>query len=441
MEITKNQTDSLNARLTLSIAAADYADKRRKLLNDYRRKADIKGFRKGMAPMSLIERIYGQSALVDSVNGIISESLDGYIRENRLNIIGEPLPAEDQKENEWTAGGDFEFAFDIALYPEFTFETGPEDHIPYYNILPTDEAKKEMKDNLLKQYGNLEDGEAVGPDDFIIADILQGGQTKVEGTYVSLRNVAEECRDKFIGLKPGESVEIDTAAAFKSEEDRATMLHVKKEELAALDPVHTFTVKSVKTFKDAELNQETFDKIFGPGNVTSEEQFDEKIAGRLAAEYTEEANHRFMLDAKKFYLEKSHVELPAAFMKRWLLAANEGKYTTEQIDEQFDGFVEDFKWQCVRDYIASTHGVKVEQSDLEEGARQMAAYQFAMYGMYDVPQEQLGNFAKRLLDNEQDRRNIAEQCVESKVAALLRTTVTLDTKDVTLEEFREISAK
>ncbi len=441
MEIKKNQTDSLNVQLTLSVSAEDYAEKRKKSLNDYRRKADVKGFRKGMVPMSLVERIYGHTALVDAVNGIISESLNNYIQENSLNIIGEPLPAENQPENDWTAGKDFEFLFDIALYPEVSFEVGAGDHIPYYNISASDEAKKDMKDNLLKQYGNLADGEEAGPEDFIITDIALGGETKVEGTYVSLKNVAEGSRSLFIGLKPGDSVDVNVTEAFTNEEDRAAMLHVKKEELASLDPVCTFTVKSVKTFKPAELSQETYDKIFGADKVHSEEELDAKVAERLTAEYVQESNYRFSVDAKKYFLDKAHVELPTEFMKRWLVAANEGKYSAEDVDREFDGFLDDFRWQCVRDYIAQKFELKVEQEDLLEGAKQMAAYQFAMYGMYDVPQEHLEEYAKKLIADEKEGRRIVDQVEESKVFARLRTAVTLDTKDVTLDEFRALSTK
>ena len=178
MEIKENRTDNLNIELTLSIVKDDYSDKKKKRLNEYRRKAEIKGFRKGMVPMSLVERIYGQSALVDSVNDVISESLNRYIEENGLHVMGEPLPAEDQPSVEWVDGNDFSFVFDIALTPEVSFELSKQDEILYYNINVTEAAKKEMKENLLKQYGSLEDGDAAKADDFIIADFEQG-DTKV----------------------------------------------------------------------------------------------------------------------------------------------------------------------------------------------------------------------------------------------------------------------
>ena len=193
MDIKENRVDDLNIGLTLTVAKDDYADKKKKRLNEYRRKAEFKGFRKGMVPMSLVERIYGQSALVDSVNDVISESLNTYIRDNGLHVMGEPLPSEEQPQVEWTDGNDFTFMFDMALTPEVKLELSKEDEIPYYNITVKDEAKKEMKDNLLRQYGSLEDGEAAGEEDFLIADFEQGDM-KIEGTYVALRNVDEKVR-------------------------------------------------------------------------------------------------------------------------------------------------------------------------------------------------------------------------------------------------------
>ena len=181
MEITKKQIDDLNIELTLSIAKDDYADKKKKKLNDYRKKAEIKGFRKGMVPASLIEKMYGPSVLVDSVNDVISESLNNYINENSLRVVGEPLPSEDQPKTDWVDGNDFTFKFDIAMTPEVSFELSKEDEVLYYNITASEQAKSEMKANLLKQYGSLEDGEAAAEDDFIIVDFEQG-ETKVEGT-------------------------------------------------------------------------------------------------------------------------------------------------------------------------------------------------------------------------------------------------------------------
>lgn len=437
MEILKKSIDDLNLELTLSIAKADYADKRKKKLNDYRKKAEIKGFRKGMVPASLIEKMYGQSALVDSVNDVISESLNNYINENQLRVIGEPLPCEEQPQVEWVDGNDFTFKFDVALNPEVSFELSKEDEIPYYNITVTEQARKEMKDNLLKQYGSLEDGEAAKEDDFIIVDFEQG-ETKVEGTYVALRNVSEASRPSFVGLKAGDSIDVNVNEAFVNETDRASMLKVNKEELASLEPVFRMTVKNVKTFKSAELNQETFDKIFGEGAVKSEEEFDAKVAERLAAEYTQESEFRFSKDIKDYLMKKANISVPEKFLKRWLYVANDGKFTREEIEKEFDAFLVDYRWQLVRGCLMDKYNVKVEQEDLMASAKAFASYQFAMYGMNNVPEEQLETFAKSILSKENEGRRVYEQVEDQKTINAARGQVTLKNKEISVEKFREL---
>lgn len=437
MKIEQNKIDDLNIELMLSIGKDDYAEKRKKKLNEHKRTAELKGFRKGMAPMSFIEKIYGQSCLVDAVNDLISESLNGFIKENDLKVIGEPLPAEGQENVEWKNGNDFEFKFDIALAPKVDFELGKDDVIPYYNIEITDVAKSEMKENLLKQYGSLEDGEAAKAEDFIIVDFEQG-ETRIEGTYVALRNVSEAVRPSFIGLKPGDSIDVNVNDAFTNEEDRAAMLKVKKEELASLDPVYRMTVKNVKTFVPAPLTQETFDKIFGEGNVKSEEEFDARIAERLAAEYSQESDFRFSKDARNYLVKKAGISLPEKFLKRWIYVANDGKFTMEDIEKEFDLFLDDYRWQMVRNYLMEKYSVKIEEADLLASAKGLAAYQFAMYGINNVPDDQLESYAKTILSQEKDGRRVLEQVEDSKTVAAVKEAVTVKPESISVEKFREL---
>ena len=437
MKIEQNKIDDLNIELMLSIGKDDYAEKRRKKLNEHKRTAELKGFRKGMAPMSFIEKIYGQSCLVDAVNDLISESLNGFIKENDLKVIGEPLPAEGQENVEWKNGNDFEFKFDIALAPKVDFELGKDDVIPYYNIEITDVAKSEMKENLLKQYGSLEDGEAAKAEDFIIVDFEQG-ETRIEGTYVALRNVSEAVRPSFIGLKSGDSIDVNVNDAFTNEEDRAAMLKVKKEELASLDPVYRMTVKNVKTFVPAPLTQETFDKIFGEGNVKSEEEFDARIAERLAAEYSQESDFRFSKDARNYLVKKAGISLPEKFLKRWIYVANDGKFTMEDIEKEFDLFLDDYRWQMVRNYLMEKYSVKIEEADLLASAKGLAAYQFAMYGINNVPDDQLESYAKTILSQEKDGRRVLEQVEDSKTVAAVKDAVTVKPESISVEKFREL---
>ncbi|MBE6233483.1 MAG: trigger factor [Bacteroidales bacterium] len=434
MKIEQNRIDDLNLEVTLSVGKEDYAESRKKKLNDFRKKADIKGFRKGMVPMSLVEKMYGQQALADAVNDVISEGLNNFIQENSLKVLGEPLPSEDAPQNEWTDGNDFTFKFDIAQNPEISFELSASDEVVYYTITVTEAAKKEMKENLLKQYGSLEEGKKAKEEDFIIVDFEQG-ETKVEGTYVALRNVAEAARKSFVGVKPGDVLDVNVNEAFENETDRAAMLKVNKDELATLDPMFKMTVKNVKTFVNAPMTEETFEKIFG---VKTEAEFDAKIEERIRAEYAQEADFRFSKDAKNYLLEKADVTVAEKFLKRWIYVINEGKFTMEDIEKDWALFIVDYKWQMVRSYLMQKYDVKIEEADLLASAKGFAAYQFAMYGMNNVPDEQLESFAKNILSQEEQGRRILDQVENEKTFAAVREVVTLKKKKISVEKFREL---
>ena len=437
MKIEQNRIDDLNLELTLSVSNEDYAEARKKKLNDFRKKAEIKGFRKGMVPMSLVEKMYGPQALADSVNDVIAEGINNFIRENNLKVLGEPLPSEDNPQNEWVNGNDFTFKFDLAQNPEISFELSKEDEIVYYTITATEAAKKEMKENILKQYGSLEEGKKAKADDFIIVDFEQG-DNKVEGTYVALRSVAEAAKAEFVGVKAGDVKDINVVEAFENETDRAAMLKVSKEEVASLEPVWKMTVKNVKTFVNAPLTQETFDKVFGEGVVKSEEEFDAKVEERLRAEYSQEADFRFNKDARAYLVDTANVAVAEKFLKRWIYVINEGKFTMEDIEKDWDLFIVDYKWQMIRSYLMEKYGVKIEEADLLASAKGFAAYQFAMYGMNNVPEEQLEAFAKNILAQEEQGRRILDQVENEKTIAAVREVVTLKKKKISVEKFREL---
>ena len=437
MKIEQNRIDDLNLELTLSVAKEDYADAKKKRLSDFRKKAEIKGFRKGMVPASLVEKMYGQQALGESVNDVIAEALNNFIRENNLKVLGEPLPSEEGPQNEWVDGNDFTFKFDVALNPEVSFELSKEDEVVYYTITATEAAKKEMKDNILKQYGSLEEGEAAKADDFIIVDFEQG-ENKVEGTYVAIRSVAEAAKNLFVGVKAGDVKDINVVEAFENETDRSSMLKVAKDELAAMEPVWKMTVKNVKTFVSAPVTQETFDKVFGEGVVKSEAEFDAKVEERLRAEYAQEADYRFNKDARTYLVEKANVTIAEKFLKRWIYVINDGKFSMEDIEKDWDLFIVDYKWQMIRSYLMEKYGVKIEEADLLASAKAFAAYQFAMYGMGNVPEEQLEAFAKNILSQEEQGRRILDQVQNEKTIAAVREVVTLKKKKISVEKFREL---
>ena len=437
MKVSKKKADELNYQLTIQIAAEDYAEPLRKRLNDYRRKADIKGFRRGMAPMSLIQRMYGDQCLYESVNSLVGESLDNFIKKEKIRIVGEPMPSEDQPQLSWTAGSEFTFKFDIAQTPELSFEVNKDDKVVYYDINITAAEKKQAREQLLQQYGSLQEGKKAGENDYIVADIENEGH-KAEGVYVSVSQVAEDARGAFIGKKAGDKFELDVNAAFTNETDRAAMLKVEKSQLAGLNPVFTFTVVNVKTFVAAEENQETYDKIFGKDAVTTPEQFDQKIEERIKGSHEQESNYRFGTDVRKYFVEKAGLELPEAFLKRWLVYANDGKFTAEQVEKEFPGFIEDFKWQLVRGYLMQKFDLKVTREDLQAAAESFVAYQYAMYGMAGVPENIIKSSAENVLQDQNQLRRLEEQCEDNKAIARVREEVTLQHKKISQDKFREL---
>ena len=434
MKIEQNRIDDLNLELSLTVTKEDYAENKKKRLNEYRKKAEFKGFRKGMVPMSLVEKMYGGNALVDSVNDVIAEALNNFIKENNLKVLGEPLPSEDTPHNVWEDGNDFNFKFDLAQNPEVSFELSSADEVPYYTITVTEAAKKEMKENILKQFGSLEEGKKAKADDFLIVDFEQG-DLKVEGTYVAIRSIAEAAKAAFVGVKAGDVLDVNVNEAFENETDRAAMLKVSKDELAGIEPMFKMTVKNVKTFVNAPLTEETFEKAFG---VKTEAEFDAKIEERIRAEYAQEADFRFNKDARNFLVEKANVTVAENFLKRWIYVINDGKFTMEDIEKEWDLFIVDYKWQMVRSYLMEKYNVKVEEADLLASAKGFAAYQFAMYGMNNVPEEQLEAFAKNILSQEEQGRRILDQVENEKTVAAVREVVTLKKKKISVEKFREL---
>lgn len=437
MNIVKNQIDELNIQLTVTVAHDDYAEAEKKELQRCKRTAEFKGFRKGMVPMSLIQKVYGERVLGEVVNKVLSDAINNFVKENNIKMVGEALPSEDQPEIEWKSGNDFTFKFDIATTSEVNFELSKDDKVKVYEIKVSAEAKKEMKDNLLRQFGSLTDAEQAGEDDFVIVDFSQEGKT-VEGSYVGVKNVEGEAKSKFLGAKVGDQFDVNVNEAFTNESDRAYMLKVKKEELASLAPEFHVTVKEVKTFAPAEENQETYDKIFGENQVHNAEEFDKAVTARLEENYKQESDYKLSKDLREYLVKKADIKLPEEFLKRWLFNINDGKFSKEEIEKEAPAFFEDFRWQMVRGYIMQKFDLKIEEKDVHEAAQAYVAYQYASYGMGNVPEAILKDSVARVLQDENTSRRIVENVEATKVIEAVKGAVTLKAEKVSVEDFRTL---
>lgn len=438
MNVTKNQIDDLNIELTIAISAEDYAEKEKKRLSAYRKNADFKGFRKGMVPASIVKKLYGDQALYEAINSVIGEQLDKFIKDNNLNILGEPLPSESQKENEWKSGNDFEFKFDLGLSPAIDIELGKDDKLTRHKIEVSPKAVADTKAEMLRQYGSLQEGEAAGEEDYVIADFRQGDKAS-EGAYVAVSKVEGDAKTKFVGAKSGDTFDVNVNEAFVNETDRSSMLKVSKDELAAFDPVWNVTVVNVKTFVPAEENQETYDKIFGEGVVKTAEEFEAKVTERIQNSYNQESDYKLSQDIQAYLVKKADVKLPEAFLKRWLYENNKEKFTMEQVEKDFDAFLKDFRWQLVRESLMKKFDLKIDDKDMLDAAKGFAAYQYAMYGMPNVPEQLLSEAAVELLKDERRHRNLVESVESEKVISAVKEVITISNRKITEEKFRALA--
>jgi trigger factor len=430
MNITKKQIDDLSLQVTVSIEENDYKEKVKKALNDVRRKLDIKGFRKGMVPMGMVEKMYGRSTLLEQVNTIISQALNDYMEKEEIRIIGEPLASEEQAKIDWDNDVDFSFSFDLMLAPKVDIPIDKDLHIPLVKKAVTDKETDEYITGLLNQHGTMDVADKVEKEDFLKVDLRQG-ENMITDSYLNLKSVAK-LKDKkiFIGKTAGEEITADITTLFAKEEERAMLLQVKPEELEKYpDPVFVFTIKEIKRFKTAEENQELYDKLYGEGTVTTHEAFVEKIKVQIEKNHEGESNYQFAQDVRKILLDKADIKLPENLLKRWLYEGNDGKFTMEQIEKDFPAFLEDFRWQLVRESIMKAAGIKVEKDDMIQSAVAMARYQFAMYGMNDVADEHLIKYAESMLANEKEARNLYERAEENKVISYIRENVSVDIKE------------
>ena len=438
MNVTKNQIDDLNIELTIAISAEDYAEKEKKRLSAYRKNADFKGFRKGMVPASIVKKLYGDQALYEAINSVIGEQLDKFIKDNNLNILGEPLPSESQKENEWKSGNDFEFKFDLGLSPAIDIELGKDDKLTRHKIEVSPKAVADTKAEMLRQYGSLQEGEAAGEEDYVIADFRQGDKAS-EGAYVAVSKVEGDAKAKFVGAKSGDTFDVNVNEAFVNETDRSSMLKVSKDELAALDPVWNVTVVNVKTFVPAEENQDTYDEIFGEGVVKTAEEFEAKVTERIQNSYNQESDYKLSQDIQAYLVKKADVKLPEAFLKRWLYENNKEKFTMEQVEKDFDAFLKDFRWQLVRESLMKKFDLKIDDKDMLDAAKGFAAYQYAMYGMPNVPEQLLSEAAVELLKDERRHRNLVESVESEKVISAVKEVITISNRKITEEKFRALA--
>ena len=449
MNISKELKDELNAVVKVQISKEDYEPKVKKVLGDYQKKARIDGFRPGKVPVGLIQKLYGKTAMVEEINKLLSESILKYIQDEQLHILGDPLPSEkEQKPIDWETQTEFEFVFELGLSPEFELKISDKDKFTAYTIIPGEKAVESYLDNYARRYGS-----------FVSCDVIEEGKEMLKGSFVEMTPEGtvkdngivtsessiylefmkdEDIKKEIMGLKQNDVITFNLRKAYPNEIELATILHKKKEEVADIDSDFQMTIAAISKFQKAELNQELFDKIYGEGTVTSEEAFKAKVQDEVKANLNRESDYKFRVDAKEAILKKVNFALPVEFLKRWVFSSNEGKFTQEQIEQDFPKFEQDLKWQLIQNKVIKDHDLKISDEELLEFAKAQTKLQFEQYGLFNVPEEHLVNYAQESLKREEDRRKLFERKYEDKVLDFVRETAKVETKDITSEEFEKL---
>ena len=451
MNIVKENVEGLNAVLKVTVEQADYQDRVTKALGDYRKKAKIDGFRPGMVPAGIINKLYRKPVMAEEINKMVSEAISKYIYEEKIKLLGEPMPSEaHQKDVDWDNDTNFEFAFDLGLAPEIEVKLSGRDKFPYYEIKIDQELRDSYTTSYRRRYGKMLPGDVAGEEDVMRGKVEQLGTDgnpmengiMVDDAFVSLKMITDaEQKSKFVGSKAGDIIDFDIRKTFTNDTDLAAMLKIQKEEVASLTPEFRFIPTEVRSFQESEINQEFFDKVYGEGVVNSEEEFKQRVDSDIRANLSRESDFKFALDVKEKLMEKTKMELPDTFLKRWLFAINEGKFTMEQIDKDYEHFANDLKWQMIRDHVAVTNEVKISEEDVLEKAKEFALDQFKNYGFLNVPDSEIENFAHRILSNKEEDRRIREKLVEDKVLEVVKGIVKLDVKEITTKEFDQLFSK
>ena len=447
MNIAKKEIDQNNATVTISVEKADYAEKLEKTLRDYRKKANMPGFRPGMVPMGLIKKMYGKAVEAEEINKLVSDSLYNYIRENNLNILGEPLPSEtEQPEIDFDTQENFEFVFDIAITPEFDITLTQKDKVNFYNIEVSDEMINNQVKSYTGRYGKYVQEDTVEGSDMVKGELfeLDGEAVKEDGVHVEGAVLTpnymkdEELKKLFVGAKKGDTIVFNPKKAYDNTAEVASMLKISKEEAENFTADCQITIEGITRYYEAEVNQELFDKVYGEGIVKSEEEFHNKIKESIQENLQSDSDYKFALDAREMLVKKlDKVTFPDVFLKRWLLAANEN-LTAEKLEEDYSKMILDLKWHLIKDKLMKANETKVEPAEVEEYAKKIARAQFAQYGMVGLEDEILDNYAKDMLKKEDTIKNIVDKVAEDKVLDAVKKAIKLNEKSISIDDFNKM---
>ncbi len=453
MKISFENADKINGLLTMVIEPEDYKEQVEKKLKEYRKKANVPGFRPGMVPMGLIKRQFGTSIKVDVVNKLLGEELYKYIRENNIQMLGEPMPNEKQVPQDIEKDDTFEFIFDIAVAPEFNISLTDKDTIDYYEIKADDELVDSQIEMFASRNGHYEKVEEYDEEarDMLKGDIrqldeqgntLEGGITVSDAVLMPQYIKVEEQKALFDGAHLGDIITFNPKKAYpESDTEVAALLKMKKEEVADLNADFSYQITEISRFVKASVGQDLYDSVFGPGTVTSEQEFRDKIAEGLKAQLSGESDFRFLEDLRKYAEEKvGELTFPEDILKRVMKAGNTDK-DEKYVDDNFEASIRELKWHLIKEQLVAAANIKVDENDMKATAKEMARAQFAQYGMNNMPDEYLENYADDLIKNKEYTNSIIDRTIDRQLMLAYKNIVKLNAKEVTFEQFRTLDKK
>lgn len=448
MNITQEKIDSLNSLVNVSIKPEDYLERVEKAIKTQAKKAKLPGFRAGMVPPSHIKKMYGKSILVEEVNSLLSDSINKYITDNKIDILGQPLPKVDEsKEFAWDYTDEFEFQYELGLAPEFQLDFSDKDSIPHYQIKIDSETLESRVKNIRKSYGKMTNPEVSSEEDVLFAELVQLSPdgSVFEGGISSTGSVRldlvkdEEIKKSLVGLKKGDVVEFDIQKAFENDAFQVSkVLNISEEDAKDLASKFQLTVKNVNRLEESDLNQEFFDKLFGPSTVTTEEQFREKITAELESMMVQNAEQRLQNDIVKYGVGKYEMQLPDEFLKRWLKATNQN-LTEEDLQKGYEDFANNLRWTLVENKIIKENSIELKYEDVFQTAKSRLDAQFKMYSPQPLPEEQLAEYTVQFLQNKENANKIFEEVKAQKVFDYLKSVITLDRQEIEYNKFLELN--
>ena len=443
MNIQFEAPDKVNGLMTITMETADYQPEVEKTLKDYRKRAQIPGFRPGQAPMGMIKRQFGTSVKVDVVNKLLGEKLYGYVQDNKIHMLGEPLPSEQQAQLDFESDQPLVFKFDIAVAPEFEAKLSGKDKVPFYNITVDDKLIDQQVEMYQSRAGHYEKVENFDAEQ---RDMLKGDLREVNGTIEVADAVlmpqymkVEDQKKLFEGAKLGDIITWNPRKAYpESDVEVSSLLKIQKDEVKDHEGDFTFQITEISRFVKAEIGKELFDQTFGEGTVKDEKEFRQKIADQISQQFKADSDYKFLLDVRA-HMEKKvgKLEFPEAILKRVMLNNNKDK-GADFVEKNFEASIKELAWHLMKEQLVSAQGIKIEDADLKETAKEAARAQFAQYGMSNIPDEYLENYAQEMLKKRENVDGLVDRAVDVKLTAALKNVVKLDEKEISLEDFQKM---